>query len=184
MSYLAIGAPGQAVRVLLHDPGSDFVALQMQPGEVGIATDTLGEYAISADGRALIDAPLSFSAAQLQTLGNLAALANQKLSLWVGGSAPAGGVQVDDSSRTNILGALAMAQLAAAAGAPFSERWIMADNSVRVFSTASEFVAFAQAIGAYYAGCVKNNAALKAQILAVADATALAAIDITAGWPQ
>lgn len=95
---------------------------------------------------------------------------------------PSGTVQIDDSSKIKINGLATMATIAKANALAFNVDFIMADNSV-VTLTADAAIAMSMAVGTYVSGLYGNSAALFASIDAAADATALAAIDITTGWP-
>lgn len=95
--------------------------------------------------------------------------------------------QIDPESQANIaaMGSLAASVLAGTPGAaPWPEGfyWVAADNG-HVPMDAAVMFAFAQAIAGYVSALILTNRALKDAIDAAADATALAALDLTAGWP-
>lgn len=90
-----------------------------------------------------------------------------------------------DTSRDSIMrlnGAVAAAQIALAAGQPFSLDWTLADNSV-VALDAPATIALGLAAMAHIVACHERGRELRAAIAGAADLAALAAIDVTAGWP-
>jgi hypothetical protein len=94
-----------------------------------------------------------------------------------------GPVQTDDVSTANITGLVVMANVALAQQTAFSEPFTLADNTVVTFD-APGMIAMGVAVGQYVAAVYARARALRDQIFA-ADVTAdaLAAIDVTAGWP-
>jgi hypothetical protein len=95
---------------------------------------------------------------------------------------PSGIVQIDGDSKTKINGLVSMALVAKGASQPFTESFILADNSVAQLD-ADAAIAMGVAVGQYVSSLYGRSIALFAQIDAAADASALDAIDITAGWP-
>lgn len=102
----------------------------------------------------------------------------------------AGGVNVagvgvfdsDDTARLNITGAVVMAQVAIAAGSPFSMSWKLANNSI-VTLNATQMISVGIAAGTHVAACHARAQALGISVQGAADHTALDAIDLNAGWP-
>ena len=88
----------------------------------------------------------------------------------------------DLNSRLNITGAVTLAQVAIAAGQPFTMSWKLADNSIEVLD-ASEMIAVGVATGQYVGACHAAAQAVGLAINAAEDHEALAAIDIEAGYP-
>lgn len=112
-------------------------------------------------------------------LAQLVPIATEKLALWTGDHAPSGGVQLDDTSMLRL--ATWRARAALEQDAP--EFWIMADNTIRSFWCAADFVEFVDSCVDYKASVILNNSRLKTAIRNAADTGALAAIDINQGWP-
>ena len=134
---------------------------------------------VSVNQLAMASKPVPLSIQQAQMRGQLDAIAAQKLSIWDGGN-----LQVDDASTANITSWATQATLAVATGAAFGlQYWIMADNSHRAFTGAADYLAFAQGALAYKTAVVLQYSALKQAIAGAPDATTLAAISISAGWP-
>jgi hypothetical protein len=99
-----------------------------------------------------------------------------------------GGVryQIDDASRANMTGAAVIASLALSGSGAWPEGgypWIAADNSIHLFAAPADFIAFGQAVAAYYAALVLNARGLKNSISSLTDTAACAAFDVTQGWP-
>jgi len=88
----------------------------------------------------------------------------------------------DPASRGNINGAVTMALVAASTGQPFEISWRLADNSVTTLSGA-QMIAVGVAVGQHVAACHAAAQAIGIAIQAAADRSALATIDIGAGWP-
>ena len=123
-------------------------------------------------------------------------LEDQKLALWERvkairdarietGPATVPGVgqfDTDATSRLNVNGAVTMALIAQAAGAPFSIGWKLYDNSI-VELDAAQMIAAGLAVGQHVSACHARAQALGLAIEAAGDAEALVAIDIGAGWP-
>ncbi|MEN9924073.1 MAG: hypothetical protein RL268_199 [Pseudomonadota bacterium] len=95
---------------------------------------------------------------------------------------PLGSVQVDAKSKQNINGLVTMALIAKGAGAPFSEPFTLADNSVATLN-ADQMIGLGVAVGKYVAAVHEVARALRDAIEAAATHAALDAIDIGAGWP-
>jgi hypothetical protein len=95
-------------------------------------------------------------------------------------------VQIDDASRVNISAAVndALASLQNSTAFPFQvPYWVCADNSHLTLEGPDDMVALGRAVLAYFQACRVNLRAIKTAIAASADATALAAIDVSAGYP-
>lgn len=93
-----------------------------------------------------------------------------------------GRVDTTDRSRILIAGAVQMAQIAAAAGEPYSVDWVMADNST-VPHNAPAMIALGLAVGQHIAACWERAQALRAVIDAAETVEDIAGLDITSGWP-
>jgi len=102
----------------------------------------------------------------------------------------AGGVSVagigvfdsDEAARINITGAVVMAQVAIAAGSPFTMSWKLANNSL-VALNAQQMISVGVAAGTHVAACHAQAQALGVAVQNAADHAALDAIDISSGWP-
>ncbi len=99
-----------------------------------------------------------------------------------GAPTPAGVVDSDALSRSNITGASIGAMLAQSSGAPFSVEWTLKNNSV-VTLDAAQMIALGLAVLAHVNACHDHARALREQIEAAADVPALLQIDVSAGWP-
>ncbi|HBK92542.1 MAG TPA: hypothetical protein DDZ68_12820 [Parvularcula sp.] len=119
--------------------------------------------AIRAERRALVDA----RKAEIQSGGCMT---------------PKGEVQTDPGSRDLIAGAVQMAMIAKSADAPYLQYWTMADDS-DVAHDADEMIAMGLAVGEFVGAAHAHARSLKAAIEAAADAAAILAVDIDAGWP-
>lgn len=115
-----------------------------------------------------------------ETLGRLAL---QYQSLYDAGRNYQGkNFQIDETSLRNINGGASMAMIANAAGQPFSQTWIAADNST-ILLDGQAMIAFGLNVGAYVSALVLNNRALKDQIAALTTIADCDAFDVTQGWP-
>lgn len=100
-----------------------------------------------------------------------------------GGCATAWGrVDTDSDSQIKVSGAVQMAMLAQMAGDPYSIDWTMADNS-QVTLDAAGMMQMGVTVGEHVKACHAAGTNIRAAIEAAADEAALAAIDITAGYP-
>ncbi len=88
-------------------------------------------------------------------------------------------VQIDDASQGRISAAVLMAQY----GLPDGFTWRMADNSA-VAMDATSLLAMARAAGAYVTALRMRYWQIVDAIAAAADAEAIAAVDVDAGWPD
>lgn len=93
-----------------------------------------------------------------------------------------GRVDTDADSQRKIVGAVTAAMIAKQAGAAFSIDWTMADNSV-VTHTADQLISMGMAVTAFLSACQRAGTAIRDAIDAAISADALAAIDITIGYP-
>ncbi|RSV44425.1 DUF4376 domain-containing protein [Sphingomonas sp. ABOLE] len=93
-----------------------------------------------------------------------------------------GRVDSDERSRILIAGAVQMAQIAQAAGQPYSVDWVMADNQP-VTHDASAMIALGMAVGEHIAACWERAQALRAEIDAADTVDAVSAINFVSGWP-
>lgn len=101
---------------------------------------------------------------------------------WSGAATPLGRMDSDPDSQRKVNGAASMAMIASSAGQPFSIDWTMQDNST-VTHDAAAMMAAGVAMGEHVSACHDRAKVLKANIDDAADAAALEAIDIEAGWP-
>ncbi|PZQ21163.1 MAG: hypothetical protein DI569_12935 [Sphingopyxis macrogoltabida] len=93
-----------------------------------------------------------------------------------------GRFDTDPTSRLNINGAVTGAMMAAAAGAPFSIGWKLADNSVADLDGTQMLMA-GQSVLDFVAQCHAVSKAMGLAIDAAETVEAVAAIDIESGWP-
>jgi hypothetical protein len=129
----------------------------------------------------------SFADLQAAAVAAITALAAARLAA----GAPIGGglhIAVDDGSRAD-LGAMATTALAAASQSidwpeSYALGWITVENIRLPLAGPADGLVLAAAVGDWYARVVQRRRTLKDAVLAAADATALAAIDIETGWPD
>jgi hypothetical protein len=95
---------------------------------------------------------------------------------------PFGTAQSDIESMVKINGLVSMAMLAKQSAAAYSEVFTLADNS-EVTLSADQMIGFGVAVGQHIAAVHARGRELRAAIDAAADQAALAAIDVTTGWP-
>lgn len=111
------------------------------------------------------------------------ALAYRNARQEAGCATPLGRVQTDADSQRKITVAVTAAIAAQASGAQFPPiDWTMEDNSI-VSHDAPALIAMGMAVAAYLNACQEAGNAIRAAIDAATDAAAVAAIDITAGYP-
>lgn len=96
-------------------------------------------------------------------------------------------IALDTDSRADLT-AMAATATAAASGAvswpdSYSRGWISIENTRIPLAAPADGLALASAVGNYYAAIVQHRRDLKDVALVAEDATTLAAIDETAGWP-
>lgn len=89
-------------------------------------------------------------------------------------------LQIDDVSRANLSGAALRAERGTL---PEPFYWTMADNSDLALDAAG-MLAMAEAAMDHYYTLKRHYEGLRAAVAAAPDAEALAAIDLTAGWPE
>lgn len=87
------------------------------------------------------------------------------------------------AARSNLQGAVVLAQLSEAAGQSFSVSWKGIDGTF-VTLTGDQIVAMGVRIGGYVAACFEREAALRDELLALADWQDVRDLDITTGWPE
>ncbi|WP_156356304.1 DUF4376 domain-containing protein [Sphingomonas sp. Leaf22] len=102
---------------------------------------------------------------------------------WWGCSTPLGRADSDPDSQRKVAGAVQMAMIAQAAGAPFSIDWTMQDNR-SVTHDAVAMITLGVAVGQHVAACHAVALAKRAAIEAAADAATLVDFDIEGGWPD
>lgn len=119
----------------------------------------------------------------------LTAIASAAAALISAGAPVDGGLHVDlhDGARADLT-AMAATATAAASGAvswpeSYARGWITLENVRIPLATPAAGLALAATVGDWYARVVQRRRDLKDQVLAAEDATALEAIDETAGWP-
>lgn len=95
---------------------------------------------------------------------------------------PFGTVQSDATSQRNINGMVTMALIAQGMGAPFSEAFTLADNSVVTLS-APQMIGLGVAVGQHVASAYARGRVIRDAIESAADHAALSAIDVEADWP-
>jgi hypothetical protein len=95
---------------------------------------------------------------------------------------PFGTIQSDATSQRNINGMVTMALIAQGMGAPFSEAFTLADNSVVTLS-APQMIGLGAAVGQHVAAAYARGRALRDAIHTALDHDTLDLIDVDAGWP-
>lgn len=100
-----------------------------------------------------------------------------------GCTTPLGRADTDADSQRKVAGAVQMAMIAQAAGAPFSIEWTMQDNSV-VTHDAAAMIVLGVAVGQHVAACHAVALSKRAAIEAAIDVDAVTAVDIAGGWPD
>jgi hypothetical protein len=114
----------------------DNMAIQARAGELAVALDRndvlpngLWQY-VGGEFTEIAPQPPSFEVLHIEAYLALDSIASVRLNLWQGANAPAGGLQVDDTSMGRISMWVTQAIISNADGSPFAlEYWIMADNS-------------------------------------------------------
>lgn len=101
---------------------------------------------------------------------------------WAGCDTALGRVDSDPDSQRKVGGAVQMAMIAQAAGAPFSIDWTMQDNAT-VTHDAAAMIAMGIAVGQHVAACHEAALVKRAAIEAATTVEDVAAIDIETGWP-
>lgn len=163
----------------LGDHGAGYVWTECPAPAIDhiIAPDGSGGYIVQTRTKSLNELKVA-------KLADLEAVAQPKLSIWEGGSAPSGGIQIDDQSQSDLNSWASKALRAIVSSTSFTlPYWIMADNSHRTFTDANEFLSFADSVGDYKTTVILNRRSLKDQIEAASDETSLNNIDINTGWP-
>ncbi|MEN2747083.1 DUF4376 domain-containing protein [Sphingomonas sp. T9W2] len=102
---------------------------------------------------------------------------------WWGCSTPLGRADSGPDSQRKVAGAVQLAMIAQAGGAPFSIDWTMQDNS-SVTHDAAAMIALGVAVGQHVAACHAVALAKRSAIEAAGNVEALAAIDVEGGWPD
>lgn len=153
------------------------------PGGTVVALDAAAEAAALA-GFALevVDGAVAGALAGVRARKWEAAKAARDAAEFGGCETPSGRADTSRDSIMRLNGAVAAAQIALAAGQPFSVDWTLADNSV-VALDAPAMVALGLAAMAHIVACHEHGRALRLAIADAADLAALAGIDVTAGWP-
>lgn len=102
---------------------------------------------------------------------------------WWGCSTPLGRADSDPDSQRKVAGAVQMAMIAQAAGAPFSIDWTMQDNASATHD-ASAMILLGVAVGQHVAACHAVALVKRSAIEAATDAAPLVDFDIEGGWPD
>lgn len=110
----------------------------------------------------------------------LAALAERRWQAETGGTTVAGTPIKTDAQST---GKITAAYVQATANPSFTARWKV-DTGIFVTLDAATIMAIGDAVTAHVQACFDREDTLTTAILAAEDISALAAIDIGAGWPQ
>lgn len=95
---------------------------------------------------------------------------------------PLGTVDADPASIQKINGAVTMAMLSLQAGEPYSVNWTMTDGT-RVAHDAAAIIAMGKAVALFVGACHDAADGLQDALVAAADASSIAGVDIAAGWP-
>ena len=179
---VATGAAPDDAAAALQNHGDATLAVDLNPPSNVTAN---GLWTRAADGTYAQATPPAPTLADLKAAAqaDLSAIATTHMTVWTGGTAPAGGVQVDDASRTDLSALVTLVQVAVSLGTYQPVQWKMNDNSVQSFATANAFFAFAISVGQYWQACFWNEQSIASAINAAPDATTLAAINLNTGWP-
>lgn len=181
----AIGMPGEINPRFRGSTDPADIPLMMQPGEVAVPWDTPQPGAISADGASFV--PAVPCLAECKAV-RWEAAKNVRYSMTHGGCDVPGIGRVDtkvmpQKNSPALISAAALSALRAKlAGEPWSRTWTLADQSAAVVD-ADAMLAIGAAVDAHIEACHAAGAAIRALIDAAEDEAALAAIDITAGYP-
>ncbi|MEH3107159.1 MAG: DUF4376 domain-containing protein [Sphingomonas fennica] len=112
-----------------------------------------------------------------------AAKAIREMKMAGGCETPLGRADTDADSQRKVNGAVTAALVARVAGVPFQPMaWTMQDNRVVLHDT-DALVALGLAIGGHVDACQQAGTAIRAAIEAAETVEAVAAVDITAGYP-
>lgn len=184
MVMYAIGLPGGEARIC-EFPVADDLAAKVRPGEVAVEIDGWAEGRLSEDGTAFI-----LHVPGLDELkGALREEAKRVRRKRIGQGitvAGIGAIQTDSGPGRDSLAAIERyASLAARHlddDPPWSIDWTPVDN-IEVALSAAQMVAVGDAAAAHEQACRTAANAIFALIDAAEDEAALAAIDITAGYP-
>ncbi len=171
LAYTSTGLPAV--------PGAGFTAIEIgSPLDLGANTYTLA-------AGALVTTPIPALTAS-QNAAAKAAIGQYNALIATGFTYGGNLFQIDPASQANIaaVGSMALGSITNPASVPWPAdfAWIDAAN-VNIPMTAPVMYAFAQAVGWYVSFCVLNLRAIKSAILAAATPQAVAAIDVTAGYP-
>jgi hypothetical protein len=149
-------------------------AANNQPLDIGGLAGRIWEQ----DGSPAPVAPPTPTLAEIKA-NAFAALAERRWRAETGGTLVNGAtIATDENAQAKIVGAV----LAAMRDANYSAQWKMPDGRFSTFSH-DQIIAAGDAVRAHVQACFDREASLAAQIVAAADAAAIAAIDLNAGWP-
>lgn len=141
-----------------------------------------GEWAWEAGGFVRIIPPAPTILERRTSLWEAVRMARDRAEWW-GCTTPLGRADSDPDSQRKVAGAVQMAMIAQAAGAPFSIDWTMQDNS-SVTHDAAAMIALGVAVGQHVAACHAVALAKRSAIEAATDTAALIDFDVEGGWPD
>lgn len=183
LGYVA-GVPGEPVRWIETLPAD--LDASLLPGEVAARCDRT-QLCPGTLTDAAIFVPATATIGQLRAALWAKAKSQRYMAMMGGCDVPGiGRVQTDTTPQRDSQARIAMeagrAARAIAAGLSWSIDFTMADNSVRP-TTAADMIAIDDAVAAHVQACRAAGEAIRTLIEAAEDEAALAAIDITAGYP-
>ncbi|MEN2746457.1 DUF4376 domain-containing protein [Sphingomonas sp. T9W2] len=141
-----------------------------------------GEWAWEAGGFARIIPPAPTIEEQRAGVWEAVRVARDRAEWW-GCSTPLGRADSDPDSQRKVAGAVQLAMIAQAGGAPFSIDWTMQDNS-SVTHDAAAMIMLGVAVGQHVAACHAVALVKRSAIEAAENIEALTAIDIEGDWPD
>lgn len=141
-----------------------------------------GEWVWEAGGFARIIPPAPTIDEQRASVWEAVRAARDRAEWW-GCSTPLGRADSDPDSQRKVAGAVQLAMIAQAGGAPFSIDWTMQDNS-SVPHDAAAMITLGVAVGQHVAACHAVALAKRSAIDGADNVEALMAIDIEGGWPD
>lgn len=154
-----------------HDPGDGFGTVPLPEG-FSEAT-----HKWDADARAMVSDIDRLRAGRWELVK-----ARRDQAEWSGCNTALGRVDTDPDSQRKTGGAVQMAMIAQAAGAPFAIDWTMQDNST-VSHDAAAMIAMGVAVGQHVAACHEAALAKRAAIDTATTPEDVTAVDIESGWP-
>lgn len=146
-------------------------------GETFVAAEDPNNKVLAEDGQSLRDCTAAEILANAKA-DRLAALAARRFAAETGGVTVAG-MPVETGRATQAI--LTGARILAKENSAYAVDWKTAAGFVTL--DAAAIIAAADAVAAHVQACFSNEKAIAAEIAAAADAAAVAAVDIDAGWP-